>query len=275
MISQKIAQMIPKLIPQKISGWLPADWSDVMSQLLAQLISVEPWPDQALILPRLQAHRGYWLGGAQENTLAAFREAKKRGALMVECDVQLSKDRIPIVFHDVDLKRLAGVEKKVAELKASELHTLANVPTLRELLTDSGSPRFVNIELKSRIKLDDALERKVAEVVRSLKAENRVLFSSFNPFSLYRMSLHLPNVPRALLVSPSPDEDNHFLLRKMLLAPLISFHCLNLDQAMVDEKSLRLWKSRKIPVAVWTVNGSENIQKHLKLGAISVITDTL
>ncbi len=264
---EKLLPALPRLLTEQMDSLL----KDVMSHLIA----VEAWPEQGLILPRLQAHRGSCNDGAQENTLMSFRAAKKKGALMVECDVQLSKDRIPILFHDYDLQRLAGISKKVSQCTRDELRDLVKAPSLKELLTDSESPRFVNIELKSRARFDDPLERKVAEVVKEVRAENRVLFSSFNPFSIYRISLYLPDVPRALLVTDKEDEDNHFLLRKMLLAPLISFHCLNLDQDMVNETSLKIWKERKIPVVLWTVNGAANIQKFLKMGAISVITDTI
>jgi glycerophosphoryl diester phosphodiesterase len=89
------------------------------------------------------------------------------------------------------------------------------------------------------------------------------------------MSLHLPDVPRALLVTQSNDPENHPILKKMLLAPLLKFHCLHLDKNMVTEDVMRMWQKRGIPVAVWTVNGKEEIQKFLRMGAISVITDTV
>jgi glycerophosphoryl diester phosphodiesterase len=245
--------------------------------MIERLIKAEKWPAHALVLPRLQAHRGYWVEGAQENTLNAFRAAKGKGALMFECDVRLSKDLVPVVFHDEDIKRLgSGREDRVLDLTVAELQVLVQAPTLKQILTDPTVPRFVNVELKSKEKLDDPLERKVAEVINSAKAHSRVLFSSFNPMSLYRISLHLPDVPRALLVSEDKnDPDNSLLLRKMLLAPLIRIHMLNLHYPMVTEKSMRLWKEQQMPISVWTVNGKDEIQKYHRLGAISVITDSL
>ena len=243
--------------------------------MIERLITPEHWPSHALVLPRLQAHRGYWLEGAQENTLAAFRAAKAKGALMFECDVRLSRDQVPVIFHDSDLKRLAQKPDLVSDLTAAELKQLAQAPTLREVLLDTSVPRFVNVELKSKEKLDDPLERKVTEVIKSVRAESRVLFSSFNPMSLYRISLHLPDVPRALLVTQEDDPDNSIILKKMWMAPLIRIHLLHLDQKMVTEKSMKVWNEQRMPVAVWTVNGKEQIQSFLRMGAISVISDTL
>jgi glycerophosphoryl diester phosphodiesterase len=87
--------------------------------------------------------------------------------------------------------------------------------------------------------------------------------------------LHLPNVPRALLVTKQEDSDNHFLLKNMLLAPFLDFHCLNLHHSMVTEKTMALWNEKKVPVAVWTIQSKEDVQKYLRMGAISVITDVL
>lgn len=237
------------------------------------LMQVERWPRGALSIPRIQSHRGYCKGGEIENTLPAFRQSRQHGALMVETDVRLTKDQVPVLFHDENLQRLAGVLDPLELLTLSELRQKFKVTTLQELLIDTQSPRLVNIELKTKSVIEDPLERKVAEVVKHARAESRVLFSSFNPFSLYRIGLHLPDVPRAMLISPEDEPDNSILLRKMLLAPFFSFHLLHLDQQMVNEVSMKIWRRKKIPVSVWTVNGKENVSHFLQLGALSVISD--
>jgi glycerophosphoryl diester phosphodiesterase len=256
--------MISSLLEKiDVAKWLDGRW----------LVQAEAWPRGALSVPRVQSHRGYHIEGKQENTLEAFREARRLGALMVETDVRLSKDQAPVLFHDDNLQRLAGISDPVHFLTAEELKEKAHVTTLEELLRDAKSPRLVNIELKTKAVVEDPLERKVAEVIKATRAQGRVLFSSFNPFSLYRISLHLPDVPRALLVSSEPDEDNSVLLRKMILAPLFSFHLLHLEQSLVNEVSMRFWRRKKIPVSVWTVNGKENVSYDLQLGCLSVISD--
>jgi len=81
-------------------------------------------------------------------------------------------------------------------------------------------------------------------------------------------------VPRALLVSGEENPENSILLKKMLLAPMIDIHLLHLDQKIATSEELHFWRQKKMPVAVWTVNEKEHIEKFLKSGAVSVITDS-
>lgn len=55
------------------------------------------------------AHRGL-SSAAPENTMAAFRAAKRAGFQYVECDVQLTSDGVPVLFHDSDLSYKTGGE---------------------------------------------------------------------------------------------------------------------------------------------------------------------
>ena len=64
-------------------------------------------------------HRGAGLD-APENTLAAFRLCKIRGCDFVEFDVALTKDNVPVIFHDDDLIRVAGVDRKIADMTWEE-----------------------------------------------------------------------------------------------------------------------------------------------------------
>ena len=69
---------------------------------------------------KIIAHRGLVSAGV-ENTIEALEGAKEAGADMVELDIQLTKDQDFVVMHDVDLSRLAGIEKKVYDCNLSEL----------------------------------------------------------------------------------------------------------------------------------------------------------
>lgn len=70
--------------------------------------------------PELIAHRGYALR-YPENTLPSLRAAIEAGARYLECDVQLTKDGIPVLLHDSDLWRTARVEKSVLDMTLDEV----------------------------------------------------------------------------------------------------------------------------------------------------------
>lgn len=73
--------------------------------------------------PILVAHRGY-PSRYPENTRIGFEKALAAGVGFVELDVQLSKDRVPVVYHDVDTHRVSGVEGSLFLLTLSEIMQL-------------------------------------------------------------------------------------------------------------------------------------------------------
>jgi glycerophosphoryl diester phosphodiesterase len=83
------------------------------------MTSRHPGPD----LPRLVAHRG-WPRRYPENTLLSLERALEAGAEFVEFDVQMTADGVPVLLHDADLRRMAGVDLKVTEhaLEALRAH---------------------------------------------------------------------------------------------------------------------------------------------------------
>lgn len=233
------------------------------------------WPSGAVRPPSYQGHRGYWHEGAQENTLSSFKAAAERGLQMIEMDVRLSGDGVPVVFHDADLIRLKGLNKIVSQCTAQELREWGDAPTLEDVLKSSEIPSLLNVELKTNSVFNGDLERAVASVIRKCEAEKRILFSSFNPLSLWRLSHLLPQVPRALLASQEREPGNRFYLRHLWLAPYVKIHALHLDHHYISPSEVTRWKERGVPVALWTVNDAILAETYLQAGALSIISDTL
>ena len=69
------------------------------------------------------AHRGY-TAHYPENTLRAVNEAINAGAVNIEVDIQFSKDGIPMIYHDAELKRVSGLNGRIDEHTALELTSL-------------------------------------------------------------------------------------------------------------------------------------------------------
>ena len=72
------------------------------------------------VIPLLVAHRGD-RGRFPENTRSAIEAALKCGACYVEFDVQLTKDGVPVVCHDIDLQRVTGQAGNLLEMDYAEL----------------------------------------------------------------------------------------------------------------------------------------------------------
>lgn len=70
--------------------------------------------------PAFVAHRGY-SDRYPENTLLAMTKAFENGACYVECDVQLTKDKVPVLLHDSNLERASGKTGTVDALTLQEL----------------------------------------------------------------------------------------------------------------------------------------------------------
>ena len=74
--------------------------------------------------PQLIAHRGY---SAQfpGNTLLAYEHALTAGARFVELDVQLSRDLVPVLYHDVHTLRMSGIRGSLLELNQAQIKRLS------------------------------------------------------------------------------------------------------------------------------------------------------
>ncbi len=75
-------------------------------------------------LPELCAHRGF-AAEYPENTIAAVEAAIAAGARTVEIDVQLSRDQVPVLFHDRNLERMCGTRGAIHERTFAELSALS------------------------------------------------------------------------------------------------------------------------------------------------------
>ena len=72
---------------------------------------------------RLVAHRGD-MSTYPENSMLAFQAAIELGFTYIELDIQLSKDKVPIVIHDDNLKRTTGIDKSIWNLTANEINAI-------------------------------------------------------------------------------------------------------------------------------------------------------
>ncbi len=162
--------------------------------------------------PKIIAHRGF-SAEAPENTLAAFRLAAERGLTWVETDVRLSKDGVPMVFHDATLQRTTKRKGRFNRFTAEELQQLDAgswfspefsheiIPTLNQLMELALELRLgINIEIKPNLGEEELTVEKINELYQQRTANPSILFSSYSVPALKQCQQLMPNLPRALVV---------------------------------------------------------------------------
>ncbi|NGO64149.1 glycerophosphodiester phosphodiesterase [Rhizobium daejeonense] len=215
------------------------------------------------IKERPVAHRGYHDMNKQvwENTLSAFSRAVDAG-FAIECDIQLSSDSVPMVFHDHDLQRLCGLKGEVRERTAGELGMLSiggtadRIPTLRQMLTLVKGRVPLVIELKGiSAEEDDGLAEAVLDVLEGY--EGKVALMSFDHWLLKDLkSLECP-YPVGL-TAEGADPEQFFVHDEAMQLGLdfVSYCAPHLPNSFVT--ALR---ERGIPVITWTVR-DEIMREH-------------
>jgi glycerophosphoryl diester phosphodiesterase len=215
--------------------------------------------DLSWLTRRPIAHRGYHdMNRARwENTLSAFDAAILRD-YAIECDVHLSADGVPVVFHDGPLGRLTGRDGSVHELTAAELAQLRvggtddHVPTLAEMLARVAGRVPVVIELKSAEGRDGGLVAAVAKALENYRGDAAIM--SFEHRLVRRFALDAPGIPGGLTAEGRtlPDLERHF---SMLAHPLafVSFSVADLPNPFVAFVRENL----AMPVITWTVRNAE------------------
>ena len=149
------------------------------------------------------AHRGYHDGNVAipENSLASFQAAIDAG-YGIELDIQLSSDKVPMVFHDADLLRTCGVEGNVWDFTCAQLQemklfdTEQTIPTLAEALELIDGQVPVLVEYKM-----DKVDTDVCAYSHQLLKdyEGAYAIQSFHPFALFWYRQNAKDVPRGIL----------------------------------------------------------------------------
>lgn len=220
-------------------------------------------------LPRLQAHRGYCVTGAMQNSLDSIKEAHEMGYQMAEFDVRLTSDEVVILFHDNHFKNniinLTPYPVLISQIK---------ITTLEELFSwfEKIENFKLNIEIKSRNIFNYRLEKNVTHLIKKYKIEERVLVSSFNPFSLFKIRLFCPQIRRAILLTFEKDHGNNIFTRTLFFNFLCRPHMLNIRY---EDFSVRFKKlAKKIPIVLWTVNDLLFYKKNIN-EIHGIISDTI
>ena len=229
-------------------------------------------------MPLILGHRGVPVI-APENTLVGFHKAVEMGSDGIELDVHLSRDGQIVVIHDERLERttdgsgLVG-EKSFAELRelnaaakfadGAEVHS---IPTLDQVFDAVGDAcRLINNEIKSGVVLYPGIEEKLVELVRRRRAAGRVIFSSFNHYSLVELKRLAPEMAIGLLYMGALVEPWHYAVR-------LGAEALHPIHFTVFPEFVAGAHAAGVQVNAWTCNSPADIRRMLASGVDAIMTN--
>lgn len=247
-------------IPQRVK-W----WADTLRETTP--------PHQRHVL-RI-AHRGA-SAHAQENSVESVKKAAELGADMVEVDIRLTADNIPVIAHDPNLKRVFGVEGMVEEMTAEQLRALTP-PDHHPIMTfDEMAALCASLFMGMYLDIKEINEEGFERVMDSLTRRGMlpyVIFGSFRPDFIAEIKHYAPQASTSVLFGATH------------LDPVLLAQSLNADHVhpcwerfespskLLQGKWLERVREAGLGVICWNEIRPEEIAALYQLGVDGVCSD--
>ncbi|MGQ4004805.1 glycerophosphodiester phosphodiesterase family protein [Francisellaceae bacterium CB300] len=225
-----------------------------------------------------------------ENTIKAFEISRINGFNWFEIDVQMSADGELFLFHDDDLKRLAGLDLKPTQMTWSELQSIDlnhltlgaidKIPTLKEYLDWTVvNNLFTNVEIKVLDSAgEDYIQKLVTKVISLLDnyddIKKYIFISSFSKLAMRALKKYKKYRKGKLFYTTSWSRDFEYLDTKLYrhykdndyMAIIINYDCLN-------RKRMQYLKSKFGKVFVYSVYTDYEVNKLLEWNVDAMFID--
>jgi glycerophosphoryl diester phosphodiesterase len=202
----------------------------------------------------------------RENTLPSMRSALLKGADVVEVDIRVTRDGVPVLLHDATLQRLWGLRKPVAALTAAQIAKMTGgrVPTLAAALEELAS------HPAGRILLDLTELGHVGPsvaAVREADLPGRVYYCGGLP-AMVAVRAHDPAAEIAMTWTTSHRPPESLISD---LAP----RWLNLPIGLVNPPAVAWARDHDLRVAAWTADWQRSMSRLVAHGVDAITTNRL
>lgn len=239
--------------------------------LLAVMPRMMNRPDISLFQKKYYAHRGLHdnAGAAPENSMAAFRKAVEAGYGM-ELDVHVTKDNVPVIFHDFTLERMCGAKGTIEEYTYRQLQEFTlgkseeHIPRLEELLGLVRGRVPLIVEIKT-----EKIKVSCCEVIdRMLRAyDGAYCIESFNPMVLWWFRRHRSEVVRGQLSSNFRRDGGYrsiqyFFMTHLLFNFFTKPDFIAYNHKFKEEPGRRICrKLYRNPAVAWTIRSRQELEE--------------
>ncbi|MET0726649.1 MAG: glycerophosphodiester phosphodiesterase family protein [Leifsonia sp.] len=217
---------------------------------------------------------------APENTLPSLEAALANPALgFIETDVQLTKDGVPVLFHDTTLKRITGHRGAIADYDWAQLRTFdagswyaeeyagVHIPTFASLLDRlAKTEKRALVELKYAWTPDEV--SRLVSLIEERGLGSRVVLASFSFETLESIQAVAPRTQRLMLVreitdDPVPVARMFGVLAVATTAKAIAAH----------PDAVQRMHAANLGLLCYTLNTEETWDQARSLGVDGIITD--
>lgn len=228
----------------------------------------------------LIAHRGFSCQ-APENTVPAIKKAAEYGYDTVEIDVRQTADGVWVVSHDADINKMTDKRGKISsytyyDLITADIDNGANhklyegtkIATLDEILKVCLVQKLKPmIEIKDYT--DDGLDELLGIIDKNGFTQSCSVIS-FDREVLAKVRGKNPEIKLYALVSKLNKKN----LQKCLDDPTVGVS-FNGHQKINSEKKIKKLLDAGVPLACWTVDDAETMQKYYKMGVTTFVTNRI
>ncbi|RMG59051.1 MAG: glycerophosphodiester phosphodiesterase [Deltaproteobacteria bacterium] len=215
--------------------------------------------------PLVIGHRGY-PRRETENTVPSLIRALEVGVDGVEVDVRLTGDGVPVIFHDRDLSRMAGIPAAVEEMPLSAVREVSlrgggTVPTLEEVLDVVAGRVLINMEVKT-----PGGWRECVSLLERKRYGGPFLFSTFHLEDLEALTKAHPSCHRALLTR----EGGRGVVEAARRLGCVSLH---VKKGAVTGDLVAASHAAGLFLLAYTVNEEEEYDRFVQMGVDGFFTD--
>lgn len=228
---------------------------------------------------KIIGHRGI-VSFSPENSLIGLNYIKSLKLNWVECDVILSKDNIPVIFHDKKLDRITNFKGEVKNYKYKELQNVdigykynlnfigERIPSLKKFINKCNM-LSINIFLELKNYYHDELML-VNNVLKIIKNYNniKIIPCSYSRKIIKLINKLYPKTEKSLIVDKIPNDWYDFVKTNNCYSINVAYDKFN-ENDLSDIKKC----CSKIPTYCFTVNDYEDYNNLKEIGVKGIITD--
>ncbi len=213
-----------------------------------------------------------------ENTIPAFRAAKKAGADIIELDVRKTKDNQLIVFHDKTIDRMTNYSGIINELSYNQLKKIKTklrnekIPLLSEVLKKFKDKIDFMIELKAQ-----NVQSEIIDLIARMKLQDRSVISGREFDALLEIKRNFPQISVCYNITKGDFTLDNFLEQGKIRNLSFNPDMISLRSKLVNKEFISICTSNKILPLAWDFmkysNPLNKIKELIRIGIKGILFD--